>query len=99
HTKLEGGFGGYLVDRKGVEVRVGGGFSDPLREECLEACQKATTGQELVVERGVKKRYFEGGRLVEVEFHEVTPDGSLRHPRFIRFRDDKDGELESKEAA
>ncbi|CAB4122211.1 CDC9 ATP-dependent DNA ligase [uncultured Caudovirales phage] len=29
------------------------------------------------------------GRLVEVEFHEKTPDGSLRHPRFIRFRDDK----------
>jgi len=29
------------------------------------------------------------GRLVEVEYHEVTPDKSLRHPRFIRFRDDK----------
>nr|WP_042670040.1 hypothetical protein [Methylobacterium sp. B34] len=30
------------------------------------------------------------GRLIEVEFHEVTPDGSLRHPRFVRWRDDKD---------
>jgi DNA ligase 1 len=30
------------------------------------------------------------GRLIEVEYHEVTPDGSLRHPRFKRFRDDKD---------
>ncbi|WP_374335578.1 hypothetical protein [Methyloversatilis sp.] len=30
------------------------------------------------------------GRLVEIEYHEVTPDGSLRHPRFKRFRDDKD---------
>ena len=30
------------------------------------------------------------GRLIEIEFHEVTPDGSLRHPRFVRFRDDKD---------
>ena len=29
------------------------------------------------------------GRLVEVEYHEITPDGSLRHPRFKRFRDDK----------
>lgn len=28
-------------------------------------------------------------RLIEVEFHEVTPDGSLRHPRFIKMRDDK----------
>ena len=27
------------------------------------------------------------GRLVEVEFHEKTEDGSLRHPRFVRFRD------------
>lgn len=29
------------------------------------------------------------GRLIEVGFHEVTPDKSLRHPRFVRFRDDK----------
>lgn len=29
------------------------------------------------------------GYLVEVEYHEVTPDGSLRHPRFIRIRIDK----------
>lgn len=28
-------------------------------------------------------------RMMEVEFQEVTPDGSLRHPRFVRFRDDK----------
>lgn len=27
------------------------------------------------------------GRIIEVEYHEVTPDGSLRHPRFKRFRD------------
>lgn len=28
-------------------------------------------------------------QIIEVEFHEITPDGSLRHPRFKRFRDDK----------
>ncbi|MGI1988663.1 hypothetical protein [Shewanella glacialipiscicola] len=27
------------------------------------------------------------GRIVEIIFHEVTPDLSLRHPRFKRFRD------------
>lgn len=30
------------------------------------------------------------GRVVEVEFQERTPDGSLRHPRFYRWRPDKD---------
>ena len=35
------------------------------------------------------------GRLIEIEYHEVTPDGSLRHPRFVRFRDDKDTGKES----
>lgn len=29
------------------------------------------------------------GSVIEVEFHEITPDGSLRHPRFKRLRDDK----------
>lgn len=28
-------------------------------------------------------------QLIEVEFHEETADGSLRHPRFVRIRDDK----------
>lgn len=27
------------------------------------------------------------GRIAEVGYHEKTPDGSLRHPRFIRWRD------------
>lgn len=29
------------------------------------------------------------GRMIEVSYHEKTPDGSLRHPAFERFRDDK----------
>jgi len=34
------------------------------------------------------------GRLIEVGFHERTPDGSLRHPRFVKFRDSVTGEKE-----
>lgn len=30
------------------------------------------------------------GRTIEVEYHELTPDGKFRHPRFVRFRGDKD---------
>ena len=29
------------------------------------------------------------GRMIEVEYHQKTPDGSMRHARFKRFRDDK----------
>lgn len=33
------------------------------------------------------------GRIAEVGFHEETPDGSLRHPKFLRWRDDKKGKV------
>lgn len=29
------------------------------------------------------------GKIIEVQFHEETPDGSLRHPRFVKIREDK----------
>lgn len=89
-TRLEGKFGGYIVDRAGVEVNVGGGFSDVQREENLAVCI-AEPSDDTYVENGKIKRKFKApGRLIEVEFHEATPDGSLRHPRFTRYRDDKD---------
>lgn len=69
--KYEGQMGGAYVDRAGVSVGVGGGWSDEQRKEYWEAPDKIV------------------GRMIEVEYHEVTPDGSLRHPRFVRFRDDK----------
>lgn len=32
------------------------------------------------------------GKMIEVAFHEATEIGKLRHPRFVRVRDDKQGE-------
>ena len=88
--KYEGSLGGLIVDRNGIEVRVGGGFSDVQRAEFWNTYQRdtslTTNDQELI------------GRMIEVEYHEVTPDGSLRHPRFVRFRDDKH-DPQQKEAA
>ena len=34
------------------------------------------------------------GRLIEIAFHERTPDGSFRHPRFVKFRDTQTGSKE-----
>lgn len=28
-------------------------------------------------------------KVIEIQYHEVTPDGSLRHPRFVKIREDK----------
>lgn len=73
--KYRGSLGGIVVLHGNVSVKVGGGFSDLQRQEFWEVWNNCRNSLE--------------GRLVEVEYHEETPDGSLRHPRFIRFRDDK----------
>jgi DNA ligase-1 len=96
--KYAGKLGGLIVDREGVEVRVGGGFSDQQREEFWRAwCHDA--GHPMHGEDHALWHPQLLGRLIEVEYHEVTPDGSLRHPRFVKFRDDKDPKLSVKEAA
>lgn len=69
--KYKGAMGGVICDFGGVEVRVGGGWSDDDRQVMWD-------DQDAYV-----------GRMIEVGAHETTPDGSLRHPRFIRWRDDK----------
>ncbi|NCC40479.1 MAG: hypothetical protein EOM21_13690 [Gammaproteobacteria bacterium] len=67
--------GGLIVDNNGVAVRVGSGFSDADRQEIWQAwCENQAS---LL------------GRLLEVEYHEQTQDGSLRHPRAKRWRGDK----------
>ncbi|NKX37667.1 hypothetical protein HGG70_07010 [Rhodobacteraceae bacterium R_SAG4] len=93
--------GGLIVDRNGVAVRVSG-ISDEAREEmwtlwgetCNSVGVSADCGYEgLTFKLGDKPGPLLG-RLIEVEFHEATKDGSLRHPRFVRFRDDKTGEVD-----
>lgn len=84
--KYEGLLGGLICDRNGVEVRVGGGFTDVQRKEFWEVYQKDVNATQVP---GQPSPFELFNRMIEVEFHEVTPDGSLRHPRFVRFRDDK----------
>ncbi|KAE8546122.1 ATP-dependent DNA ligase [Marinobacter nauticus] len=71
--KYRGMLGAVIVDLEGVEVRVGSGFTDE---------QRLVMWVDVVRDNSM-------GRLIEIEYHEKTPDGSLRHPRFVRFRDDK----------
>lgn len=71
--KYAGALGGLVFDRAGVAVRVGSGFSDAARRHIWG---QWVTDPNLVL-----------GRIWEVEYHEVTPDGSLRHPRIGKLRD------------
>jgi ATP-dependent DNA ligase len=97
--------GGIIVDRNGVEVRVSG-LDDATRAEIWELWVETAVACGFDPDVGYEGATFKSqielcgvpalllGRVVEVEFHEVTKDGSLRHPRFIRFRDDKTGEVD-----
>jgi ATP-dependent DNA ligase len=101
HTKYENAMGGANVDHEGVTVNVGGGWSDAEREALWAMYQRdlaRVAGYDSVdlTPSDYKSLGCELlGRLIEVEYMEVTPDGSLRHPRFVRFRDDKDGEVDN----
>jgi ATP-dependent DNA ligase len=111
HTELQDTLGGIQVVHKGVPVNVGGGYERPERDEIWALWNedrlngtieiiKVANGKKLISYNpnpGYTPKLV--SRLLEVEFMEETPDGSLRHPRAIRFRDDKDGEVEVKEAA
>lgn len=83
--KYAGMLGGLIVDFKGQEVRVGGGFSDQQRRD-LWAEFLADMKR---IEAGNRDECELIDTLVEVEYQEVTPAGSLRHPTFVRRRLDK----------
>jgi DNA ligase-1 len=89
--QFEGQLGGLYVegtvDGKKVVSKCGGGFDLEQRKSFWEAWleDKAAEGDE-------QKTLV--GRMIEVEYHELTPEDdkgnhAFRHPRFIRFRDDK----------
>ena len=69
--KHSGKLGSVVVDYNGVEVQVGSGFSDELRETIWSAPDNFLD------------------RMIEVRYQEVTPDGSLRFPTFVCFRNDR----------
>ena len=71
--RLAGTLGGLIVDYRGVQVRVGSGFSDQDRAQLWTLWHQGDLD----------------GVLVEVGAHETTRDGSLRHPRLVRVRWDK----------
>lgn len=78
--KYVGTMGAFVVDYKGVETNIGTGFSDKERADFWAQ----------------RDSIAEFGLLIEITFHEVTPDGSLRHGRFEKVRNDKseaDGEI------
>lgn len=66
-----------LINGVELEVaQVGGGLTDALREELLEAVRKGEVSEE--------NRW-----VVEVQTHELLPSGKLRYPAWIRRRFDK----------
>ena len=69
--KHSGKLGSVVVSYNGVDVQVGSGFSDDLRDAIWND----------------KDNFI--GRLIEVRYQEVTPDGSLRFPTFVCFRNDR----------
>ena len=69
--KHAGKLGSVCVEFNGVEVSIGSGFSDDLRDKIW-----------------LDKSSFIG-RMIEVRYQEVTPDGSLRFPTFVCFRNDR----------
>ena len=57
------------------------------QERAIEFCMDNPSAY-LAIDMGLGKTAI-SLKVIEVKYHEVTPDGSLRHPRFYRWRDDK----------
>ncbi len=72
--------------------RVGTGFTDALLDDLrarLDPLRRATPVVDATMLAGKKHVWVEPRLVAEVRFKHVTDDGLLRHPVFLRLRDDK----------
>ncbi len=100
YTKPKGGRAGFgalhLAQYEGGELRyagrVGSGFDEQLLEDARKALDTAVVKAPPcsgTVPTGRDHVWVEPLLVAEVRFKERTGDGLLRHPVFLRFRDDK----------
>jgi bifunctional non-homologous end joining protein LigD len=94
-----GGFGallvgGYSDGKLTFTGRVGSGFDAQQLQDvgaALEASVRPTTPCEAgPIPQGDDIVWVEPRLVIEVRYKEITPDGLLRQPVFMRFRDDKE---------
>lgn len=84
-TKNEGRLGGFICEYFGskgrVEVRVGGGYSEteptPKEPNIINQRRIFWENRDIIISNG---------DIMEVEYMEETKEGSIRHPRFVRWR-------------
>jgi len=101
--KHAGSLGGIIVDYKGHEVRVGTGFKEKMAKKDVDLNTlsisnpnlKGTKYQDIIEGYQNIRQYIWGrqdifkGAIAECEFKEETKAGSMRQPRFKRWRWDK----------
>ena len=80
-----------LAEYRGGELvfcgRAGSGLGEANRREARERLAHLKAGDALT--EGTTYRWVDPSLVCEVEFREYSGEGHLRHPVFVRFRDDK----------
>lgn len=87
-TKWANSLGALVVDYNGVRVSVSG-MPDKFRTQAWEAWLADVAAGALEGKPKAGRKFQLVGQIAEIVYTEITPDGSLRHPRFKRLRADK----------